>query len=92
LSITIVFFGPLERWAGKKEVISTGSTIYEVFKSAELQLGKSLLAHITNHSTGEIKSHFHVLLNGVDTDSKTCLTTPVNAKDTITIVPPVGGG
>ena len=92
MSITVIFFGPLERWAGQKKMSSDGSTIREVFDALEPQLGKSLLIHLTNPTTGEVKSHFHVLLNGVDTDSQTCFTTPVKADDILTIIPPVGGG
>jgi molybdopterin converting factor small subunit len=90
--VTTIFFGPLERWAGHKTMISNGSNIREVFEALEPHLGKSLIDHLTIPATSEIRSHFHVLLNGIDTDSKTCLLTPIQDNDVLTIVPPIGGG
>jgi len=90
--IKIIFFGPLEKWAGKRSYSAEGNTIEEFFKNLEPQLGKSLITHLTHEETGSVKSHFHVLLNGVDTDSETCLITPLKDGDVLTVVPPVGGG
>ncbi|MHA2345220.1 MAG: MoaD/ThiS family protein [Candidatus Hodarchaeales archaeon] len=92
MSIQVVFFGPLERWAGKKEFFTSGSSIKEVFDSLEGQIGKSLIEHLPNPENDSLKSHFHVLINGIDTDSESCLETSVKEGDIITIVPPVGGG
>jgi len=69
-----------------------GKNIEELFKNLELQIGKSLIDHLTHIETGSVKSHFHILLNGIDTDSETCLTTPLKKGDIITVVPPIGGG
>ena len=92
MTIKVIFFGPLERWAGKREFLVKGKTIQEVFEKVTKDIGKSLIDHIAMHETGEIKSHFHVLLNGIDTDSRECLTISVKDGDIITIVPPIGGG
>lgn len=92
MSIQVVFLGPLKKWAGKREFFTTGSTIREVFISLEEIIGKSLMDHLTDSENEIIKSHFHVLLNGTDTDSESCLKTTVREGDIITIVPPVGGG
>ncbi len=92
MTIKVIFFGPLERWAGKREFLSNGNSIQEIFEKLSIEIGRSLIDHLTNQDTGEIKSHFHVLLNGIDTDSSDCLATPVTDGDTITIVPPIGGG
>ncbi|MHA1542172.1 MAG: MoaD/ThiS family protein [Candidatus Hodarchaeales archaeon] len=90
--IKIIFFGPLEKWAGKRSYMGEGKNIEELFKNLELQIGKSLIDHLTHIETGSVKSHFHILLNGIDTDSETCLTTPLKKGDIITVVPPIGGG
>jgi molybdopterin converting factor small subunit len=92
LSVKVIFFGPLERWTGHKEMSADGSTIREVIQALDSLLEKSLLDHLTNSTTGEIKSHFHILLNGKDTEPHESLATPVKAGDILTIVPPVGGG
>ncbi|MFX0086395.1 MAG: MoaD/ThiS family protein [Candidatus Hodarchaeota archaeon] len=92
MPIIVNFYGPLARWAGKKSFQAKGKTIREVFRSLEPQLGKSLLEHLLNEKTGEIKSHFHVLLNGKDTELMNGLNEPVEDGDIITCVPPVGGG
>ncbi len=90
--IKIIFFGPLEKWAGKRSYMAEGTTIEEFFKNLEHQIGKSLIDHLIHAETGSVKSHFHILLNGIDTDSETCLTTPLKIGDVITVVPPIGGG
>ena len=90
--IKIIFFGPLEKWAGKRSYSAEGRTIEEFFQNLEPQMGKSLINHLIHVETGYVKSHFHILLNGVDTDSKTCLTTPLKDGDVLTVVPPIGGG
>ncbi|MFX0185068.1 MAG: MoaD/ThiS family protein [Candidatus Hodarchaeota archaeon] len=92
MPVKITFFGPLERWAGKKHYHASGNTVKEVFQSLESQLGKSLIDHIINQDTGRIKSHFHVLLNGKDIELLNGLEEKVTEGDTITCVPPVGGG
>jgi MoaD family protein len=92
LGIVITFYGPLQRWAGKKQFHANGSTVREVFQNLENQIGKSLIDHITNQDTGKIKSHFHVLLNGKDVEQLNGLEEKVKEGDTITCVPPVGGG
>ena len=92
MSIKTIFFGPLEHWAGKREFLSTGNSIREIFEQISSEIGKALIDHLTVKDTGEIKSHFHVLLNGIDTDSKECLSISVKEGDIITIVPPIGGG
>ncbi len=92
MSVKVIFFGPLERWAGKREFLTEGNSIQEVFETLTKEIGKSLIHHIARQDTGEIKSHFHVLLNGIDTDSSDCLTISVKGGDIITIVPPIGGG
>ncbi len=92
MSIKVIFFGPLERWAGKREFLINGTSIREVFEKLGSELNKSLINHLAQQDTGEIKSHFHVLLNGIDTDSKECLNITVKDGDVITIVPPIGGG
>ena len=53
---------------------------------------KSVLEHIVHPDTGKIKSHFHILLNGRDIESLKGLDEKVMDGDTITCVPPVGGG
>ncbi len=90
--IKIIFFGPLEKWAGGSSYLAEGTTIKEFFKNLEQKIGKSLIEHLTTVETGSVKSHFHILLNGKDTDSETCLTTPLKDGDVITVVPPIGGG
>jgi molybdopterin converting factor small subunit len=92
VTITVNFYGPLARWAGKKSFTGEGKTILEVFKSLESQIGKSLLVHLVNANTRELKSHFHVLLNGKDTELSEGLGHSVKDGDIITCVPPVGGG
>ncbi|MCK5344365.1 MAG: hypothetical protein KAR20_13215, partial [Candidatus Heimdallarchaeota archaeon] len=69
MTIKVIFFGPLERWAGKREFVLEGNSIREIFEKLSKEIGRSLIDHITKQGTGEIKSHFHVLLNGIDTDS-----------------------
>ncbi|MFX0171386.1 MAG: MoaD/ThiS family protein [Candidatus Hodarchaeota archaeon] len=92
MGIVITFYGPLQRWVGKKQFHACGSTVKEVFQNIENQIGKSLIAYLTNQDTGRVKSHFHVLLNGKDIESLDGLEEKVNDGDTITCVPPVGGG
>ena len=92
MTIIVTFYGPLERWSGKKTFHTEGTTIREVLGSLETQIGKSVLMHIANSETGKIKSHFHVLLNGKDIESLNGLDERVKDGDTITCVPPVGGG
>jgi molybdopterin converting factor small subunit len=72
--------------------MAEGNTIEELFKNLGQKIGKSLIDHLTNIETGSVKSHFHILLNGIDTDSETCLTAPLKNGDVITVVPPIGGG
>ena len=90
--IKIIFFGPLEKWAGKRSYSAEGNDIGDFFKNLEYKIGKSLTNHLTHKETGFVKSHFHILLNGFDTDSETCLKTPLKDGDVITVVPPIGGG
>ncbi len=90
--IKIIFFGPLVKWAGKRSYLAEGSTIEEFFKNLEPKIGKSLITHLTHIETGSVKSHFHILLNGTDTDSETCLITSLKDGDVLTVVPPIGGG
>ncbi len=90
--ITVNFFGPLAQWAGRKSFIGEGKTIRQVFESLEVQIGKSVLDHLVNEGTGELKSHFHILLNGKDTELMEGLSEIVHDGDIITCVPPVGGG
>ncbi len=92
VGITVNLYGPLAQWAGKRSFKGMGKTIREVFESIEPQLGKSLLSHLVNADTGEVKSHFHVLLNGKDTELSKGLKELVEDGDVITCVPPVGGG
>lgn len=90
--ITVKIFGPLAQWAGNKSFIGEGKTIRQVFESLEVLIGKSILDHLVNESSGELKSHFHVLLNGKDTELMGGLSEFVHDGDIITCVPPVGGG
>jgi molybdopterin converting factor small subunit len=95
MTVSVTFYGPLERWAGKKSfIVSEGNSIREIFHHLGNQIGKSVLEHLVNQDTGTIRSHFHVLLNGIDIDSESLkgLDQPVENGDTITCVPPVGGG
>ena len=92
MTVTVTFYGPLERWAGKKTFFTKGSSVQEVLKALEEQLDKSVLKHIVDSRTGKIKSHFHVLLNGKDIESMNGLDEKVKEGDIITCVPPVGGG
>lgn len=92
MSVIVQFYGPLERWAGKRTYKAEGRTIKEVFDALEPDLGKSLLNHLINPETGKLKSHFHVLLNGKDTELLNGLDEIVKSGDVITCVPPVGGG
>ncbi|MFX0015340.1 MAG: MoaD/ThiS family protein [Promethearchaeota archaeon] len=92
MAINVTFYGPLERWAGKKNFIAEGNSIREVLISLESQIGKSVLNHIVHPETGIVRSHFHILLNGRDIESLNGLEEKVEDGDTITCVPPVGGG
>jgi molybdopterin converting factor small subunit len=92
LVVTVTFYGPLQRWAGKTTFQSSGETIRQVFDNLEAQIGKSLLDHLTNPKTGLIKSHFHVLLNGKDVELMDGFEQQVSEGDNIVCVPPVGGG
>jgi molybdopterin converting factor small subunit len=91
MNVYINFYGPLEKWIGKKSFTTGGNTIYEVLASLENQIGKSVLGHLLNNQ-GKLKSHFHILLNGLDIEALDGLETKVNNGDVITCVPPVGGG
>lgn len=92
MTVNVTFYGPLERWAGKKSFDVEGTSVREALINLERQLGKSVLEHIVHPDTGMIKSHFHVLLNGRDIESLNGLDEKVMDGDTITCVPPVGGG
>ena len=92
MTVTVTFYGPLERWSGKKVFRTTGSSVREVLTTLETQIGKSVLEHIVQSETGKIKSHFHVLLNGKDIESLNGLDEKVKDGDNLTCVPPVGGG
>lgn len=92
LVVTVTFYGPLQRWAGKTEFYANGNTIRQVFDALETQLGKSLVNHLINAKTGQIKSHFHVLLNGKDIELMDGFEQRVSDGDNIVCVPPVGGG
>ncbi|WP_455141352.1 MoaD/ThiS family protein [Candidatus Hodarchaeum mangrovi] len=91
MNVNINFYGPLETWAGKKSFIAKGNTVYEVLASLETQIGKSVLEHLLTDK-GDLKSHFHILLNGLDIEALNGLKTEVKDGDVITCVPPVGGG
>ncbi len=92
MSVTITFLGPLEHWTGRRSFETRGKTIREAFNALESQIGKSLINHMVNEETGELKSHFHVLLNGKDTELLNGLDEKLQPGDVITCVPPVGGG
>ena len=92
MTVTVTFYGPLERWAEKKVLYAEGTSVREVLIALETQLGKSIFDHLINQDTGKIKSHFHILLNGKDIESLNGLDEKVENGDTITCVPPVGGG
>jgi molybdopterin converting factor small subunit len=92
MTITVTFYGPLERWAGKKTFYAKGSSVQDVLIALETQIGKSVLEHLVHSKDGKIKSHFHVLLNGKDIESLNGLDEKVRDGDIITCVPPVGGG
>ena len=92
MTITVTFYGPLERWAGGNVFYAEGTSVREVLIALEPQLGKSVLEHIVHPDTGKIKSDFHILLNGRDIESLKGLDEKVMDGDTITCVPPVGGG
>ena len=92
MTVTVTFYGPLERWSGKKVFRAEGSSVREILVALETQIGKSVLEHIVQSETGKIKSHFHVLLNGKDIESLNGLDEKVKDGDIITCVPPVGGG
>lgn len=92
LVVTVIFYGPLQRFAGKTTFQAAGDTIRQVFDNLETQIGKSLLDHLINPETGQIKSHFHVLLNGKDVELMDGFEQKVSDRDTIVCVPPVGGG
>ncbi|MHA2246408.1 MAG: MoaD/ThiS family protein [Candidatus Hodarchaeales archaeon] len=92
MPITVTFYGPLERWAGGTVFYAEGTSVREVLIALEPQLGKSVLEHIIHPDTGRIKSHFHILLNGRDIESLNGLDEEVENGDSITCLPPVGGG
>ncbi len=92
MTVSVTFYGPLERWAGKKVFYEDGTSVREVLAALETQIGKSVLEHILQSGTERIKSHFHILLNGRDIESLNGLNEKVKDGDTITCVPPVGGG
>lgn len=92
MPVTITFYGPLERWAGRKSFIAEGTTVRQVLAGLRDQIGKSVLDHLVYQDTGKIKSHFHILLNGRDIESLNGLDEEVMDGDNITCVPPVGGG
>lgn len=92
MTVTVTFYGPLERWAGGKIFYVKGTSVREVLIALETQLRKSVLEHIVHQDTGRIKSHFHILLNGRDIESLNGLDENVRDGDNITCVPPVGGG
>lgn len=94
--VKINFYGPLARWAGKSSFQSSLqtqiTTIRQVFETLDKQIGKSVLDHLLNQESGNLKAHFHVLLNGKDVELMNGLDEQVKDGDTVTVVPPVGGG
>ena len=90
--ITIKFYAPLERWVGKKTIIVNALTVEQAFVNAGEKIGKSLINHLINQDTSTVKSHYHILLNGLDIETHEGLETKLEEKDVITIVPPIGGG
>ncbi|MFX1283832.1 MAG: MoaD/ThiS family protein [Promethearchaeota archaeon] len=92
MTVTVTFYGPLERWVGGKTFFVEGASVRETLIALESQIGKSVLTHIVNKDTGKIKSHYHVLLNGRDIESLNGIDEKVEEGDNVTCVPPVGGG
>ncbi|MFW9905381.1 MAG: MoaD/ThiS family protein [Candidatus Thorarchaeota archaeon] len=92
MTVTVTFYGPLERWAGKMTFYADGSSVQDVLTALETQIGKSVIEHLVHSKSRKIKSHFHILLNGKDVESLNGLDEKVRDGDTITCVPPVGGG
>ncbi|MHA1974790.1 MAG: MoaD/ThiS family protein [Candidatus Hodarchaeales archaeon] len=91
MSVQVNFYGPLEKWAGKRSFFGKGSCVKEVLNSIDEQIGKSVLKHLLDDK-GRMKAQFHVLLNGVDIESLDGLASTVEDGDIITCVPPIGGG
>lgn len=91
--VALKFYAPLERWVGKKEIVVHASTIEESFLNVGDKIGKSLLNHLIDQKTATIKSHYHILFNGLDIESlEGGIKTKIEKKSVIVVVPPIGGG
>ena len=87
----IKLFGGLRRIAGAAEIIEAGSTIREGLQKACLD-NDALEAALFDADTHELRPHVRVIVNGVDSELKGGLETPVADQDEIAVFPPIAGG
>lgn len=72
------------------ELVATGSTVAEVFRSVGEEHA-AFLARITTE-TGELRPFLNVFVNGEDIRFANGLDTPVKDGDEVSIIPSIAGG
>jgi molybdopterin synthase sulfur carrier subunit len=87
----VKFFGGLRKAAGAAELHESGATIGEVLEKLTRQ-NEALAAAIFTGEDGKLQPHVRVIVNGIDSEFKMGLETPVSDDDQLAVVPPIGGG
>ena len=90
-TMKIKLFGWLRKAAGVKELYESGATVGEVLEKISKE-NEILGAAIFANESGHLLPHVRVMVNGVDSELKKGLETPVSDEDQIAIVPPIAGG
>ncbi|MGI9951653.1 MoaD/ThiS family protein [Moorellaceae bacterium AZ2] len=85
----------LAQFLGNRELmvsVPEKATVMNVLEAVKELTGKDILEKITAPETGELKSFIRIFVEGRDVRFLQGLSTPVNAGDTVLILPPAGGG
>jgi len=88
--VKVKLFGGLRGKVNASEVEGTGRTISEVLEG--LSQNNAALGEAILEQDGRLRPHVRVMVNGLDSELKQGLATPVGEADEIAIFPPIAGG